>query len=168
MGSKRILPAEMRKHAAVRTDSSLQALFDYLDQLGVEIHSGRYKGKALDLKAVCVGAGLNLKFLYGPKHRASAGSGPSTKATVEDRLKALNTEIARQGKAAVREEQPEAQRLQSEISHWQERYRRLAGYSNLWHARIREQQRAIRELKRQLGEVRGPGAVANSSSATES
>jgi hypothetical protein len=140
----------MRRHAAGRTDASLRALFAYLDRLEIEIRQGRGPEDPLDFKTVSTNAGVGPKFLYGKKHNQSFDGAPSTKDVVEDKLKSLNKIIVERKEVMVRtSERDDADSLKSEAAYWKERYEKLARHTNLWFARIREQQRAIRRLKGQ-------------------
>ena len=111
----------------------------------MELAQNGYQAEPLSLKDVTVRAGLGEKFLYGPKHKTT------TKPAIEAILKEINGRIEERRRISTEPVLTDLEQAKLEADYWKQRYEKLARYGNLWFARMRDQQRMIRELQKQAG-----------------
>lgn len=146
MRKERALPNALRCQAASRTDASVKAIHDAMETLGRELEASGYDlAEPLSIKDVMSRAGVNPKFLYGPRHREV------TKPQVEAFVKQVNALRAQRREAG--EVQTPLETAKKQTAYWKERYEKLAQHANLWKQRMFQQQRRIRELEGEVGRV---------------
>lgn len=143
----RTINSGLRKQTAERTDAAVARLFEATERLWREMHSPDFKfdrTEPMTMAEVQLAAGLNEKFVYGKKHKtvpegARAGS-LSTKDKLDKWVQDYNAEYEKL-RASKEGDDPA-----DDAAYWRERYEKLARHANLWHARMRQMQKRLRDL----------------------
>ena len=143
MPERKALPDQLREKSGKRTDDAVSALHVALDAIRAEVRAAD-GDRPVTLKDVVARAGLGEKFLYSLKHKNT------TKPIMEAAVAEIN-ELSRRNRVSAEPVQSDLERARAEARYWKERYEKLARHGNLWFARMREQQRTIRELNLRVG-----------------
>jgi hypothetical protein len=151
MPRQRRLPAGLKAQAEGRTDKSVEALRSTMKAIKARLDENDYAmDEPLTIKAVQEKAGLNPKFLYGQKHKAT------TKAEVEAFVDKINVEWQkRQRESGV---PTEIDLARQEAAYWKERYDRLATNAALWWAKMRQKDKRIADLEVIVDDLRKKSA----------
>jgi hypothetical protein len=144
----RTLNPGLKKQAADRTNTAVASLFETTERLWREMHAPEFKfdrTEPMTMAEAQVAAGLNEKFVYGKKHKTlpevpSAG-GLSTRDKLDKWVQEYNTEYEKLCAKSARDDGPV-----DDAAYWRERYEKLARHANLWHARMRQMRKRLRDL----------------------
>lgn len=146
--SRRGIPQSLRAQAASRTGGSVETLRACMEAWERELREANFSyPHQLSLKELVARARLNTKFLYGPRHK------DTTRLEAERWIRRMNDE--REKHVATAEAETPLATAKRDAEYWKLRYERLARHANLWFARMRDQERQLRELRGRCEEDKG-------------